>query len=242
MIYDRSFNRWLTIPWWLVSPDGTQYVYRSSDGSVHIAAVSGASDQLIVAAGASPGSGWFPVGITGPIVYVAASPKGSGPWPAPYFGLWSVNVDGSSLKPIAQEGAWTVIGKGAAWGLANYGASLSRLDLATGSSTAWYSQPNSAVFLYDLDSSGNPVVGVSGPGPSNYIVGVITAQDTLSAIALPSGTAWGAYGHSIQNGLATEAGTWLTVSGGELLYAPQGASFQLMADAPGITNVGAGCH
>ena len=242
LIYDRPFNRWLNVPWWLVSPDGTRYVYRGSDGSVHLAAVSGASDQVVVGAGVSGGNGWFPVGITGPIVYVAATPKGSGPMSAPYFGLWSVNADGSSLKPITQSGTWTVIGKGAAWGVENYGLSLNRLDLSTGAVVAWYAQPNSVLLLYDLDSSGNPVVGVAGAGQSSFVVGVITGQNTLNPVALPSGTAWGTYGHSVQNALAAQAGIWLTMSDGGLLYAPQGATFQLMADIPGIANVGAGCH
>ena len=242
LIYDRTYGRWLTIPWWLVSSDGLQYLYRGSDGSVHLATISTGSDNVLVASGASPsGNGWFPVGIASGAIYIAAASNLNGPAPAPFFGLWSAKLDGTDLKSITQSGVWTLIGAGAAWGVTpQTAAALNRLDLSTGTSSVWFAPgPEGAVFLYDVDRLGEPVVGVANV--DYYGVALATAKNSLTTITLPAGTYWGGLGHRVQNGLVTSPGIWLTVDDGSILLSRDGKSFGLATTLPGVSNVAGPC-
>lgn len=242
LIYDRSFGRWLGMPWAWVSSDGSRYIYRGGDGSIHLAAVAGGSDKVLVAGNSSPsGGGWFPVALTDQAIYIAVGSHEPAA-PAPYYGLWSVNSNGGGLKQIVQSGVWNAIDHGAAWGVTPQTAvSLNRLDLTTGRQVAWYAPPDGFVSLYDFDAAGYPVVGLTRPN-GGYRVGFLTAKDTLRVMGLPIGIDWGTAGHYVQNGLAAQAGIWLTVQDGTLLFSPQGTDFKLVAVVPGVSNVAAGCH
>lgn len=240
MIYDRPYARWLTIPRWLISTDGSQYLFRGNDGSVHLVTLSTESDNVLVASASSPsGSGWFPVGITRDAAYIATASNMTAA-PAPFFGLWSVALDGTGLKSIAASGVWTIIGSGAAWGVtAQTSAALNRLDLSTGASTVWAAPADGGVSLYDVDAVGNPVIGVAS---GDYFgVALVTAKDTLMTITLPAGTNWGGLGHRVQNGLATRSAIWITVEDGSLLFSSDGIDFNLAATVAGVSNVAAGC-
>jgi hypothetical protein len=241
VVYDRAYRLWLTIPWWLVSSDGSQYLFRGSDGSIHLASASTRSDHLLVASSASPGgNGWFPIGLTNAAVYIAAASNTNGPAPAPFFGLWSVKLDGTGLKSITKSGVWTVIGAGAAWGVTpQTAATLNRLDLSTGATSIWVAPADGGVFLYDIDPAGNPVVGVASG--DYYGVAIVTARNTLKTISLPAGTYWGGLGHVVQNGLATRSAIWLTVQDGSILYSSDEKDFHLATNVPGVSNVGADC-
>ena len=240
-IYDRPYARWLTIPRWFVSSDGSQYLFRGNDGSVHLVTMSTGSDNVLVASASSPsGNGWFPVGITKDAAYIASASNMPGPAPAPFFGLWSMKLDGTGLKSITQSGVWTIIGSGAAWGVTpQTSAALNHLDLSTGASTAWVAPADGAVFLYDVDAVGNPVIGVAS---GDYFgVALVTAKDTLMTITLPAGTYWGGLGHRVQNGLATRSAIWITVEDGSLLFSSDGKDFSLAATVAGVSNVAAEC-
>jgi hypothetical protein len=243
LIYDRPYDRWLTAPWWWVSSDGSRYVYGGNDGSIHIATITTGADVIIVAPGSSPsGGGWVPVGITSQAVYIAAGSVGPAV-PAPFYGLWSVNLDGTGLKSIAQSGVWTLIGNGAAWGVTpQSAASLNRLDLATGTQVSWYAPSQAFVSLYDVDTAGNPLVAVTGLNQTSFHVGLVTAKDSFAAIGLPTQTSWGTGSHSVQNALAVQSAIWLTAQDGSLLLSSKGGDFNLAATVPGVSNVGAGCY
>jgi hypothetical protein len=226
-----------------VSSDGSRYLYRGVDGSIHLAAVAGGFDTVLVAGTSSPsGGGWFPIAMTDQTIYIAVGSHEPAA-PAPYYGLWSMNSSGGGLKAIVQSGVWNAIDHGAAWSVTPQTAvSLNRLDLTTGRQVAWYAPPNGFVSLYDFDAAGYPVVGLTRPNGGGYRVGLLTAKDTLRAIGLPIGVDWGAAGHYVQNGLAAQPGIWLTVQDGTLLFSAQGADFKVVAVVPGLSNVAAGCH
>jgi hypothetical protein len=244
LIYDRPFSRWLTVPWSQVSSDGSQYLFRGDDGGIHLASISSGSDHVLVQSSASPsGRGWFPVGLTSTAIYIAAASNMNGPAPAPFFGLWSAKLDGTALKSIAQSGVWTLIGNGAAWGITpQIGVPLNRIDLATGVQTVWYGPANSVVYLFDTDSSGNPLVGVVSDDQSSYRVGFITGQGKFSGIGLPAQPNWATADHVIRAGLVTQSGIWLTATDGSVLLSSKGTAFTVVATVPGALNVGAGCH
>lgn len=244
LIYDRPFSRWLTVPWSHVSSDGSQYLFRGSDGGIHLASISSGRDQVLVTAGASPsGKGWFPVGLTSTAIYVAAASNMDGPAPAPFYGLWSAKLDGTGLKSIAQSGVWTLIGNGAAWGVTpQIATALNRLDLATPAQSVWYAPSNAAVSLFDSDTSGNPLVGVATTDQTTYRVGYVTGQGKFEGIDLPAQPNWASAEHWITSGLITQSGIWLTASDGSVLLSSNGGTFSVVATVPGVLNVGAGCR
>jgi len=244
LIYDRPFGRWLTVPWSHVSSDGSQYLYRGSDGSIHLASISSGGDHVLVTSGASPsGKGWFPVGLTTTAIYIAAASNLNGPAPAPFYGLWSAKADGTALKSIAQSGVWRLIGNGAAWGVTpQIATSLNRLDLATAAQTVWYAPEHSVVYLFDTDTSGNPLVGVTGNNQSTYRVGFVTGQGSFVGIGLPAQPNWASADHWITTGLVTQSGIWLTAFDGSVLLSSKGGAFSVVATVSGVLNVGVGCH
>jgi hypothetical protein len=239
--YDRAHRLWLTVPRWLVSSDGSQYLFRGSDGSIDLATVSTGGDRVLASSSSSPsGNGWFPVGMTDAEVYIAAASDPNGPAPAPFFGLWSVNLDGTGLTSITESGVWTMIGSGAAWGVTpQTAAALNRLDLSTGTAMVWVAPDDGGVFLYDVDTAGDPlVVVVAG---DSYVLALVTAKNTFRRLGLPDGTVWGGPGHRVQNGLVTRSAIWLTVDDGSILFSTLGKGFSLASNVPGVSNVAGEC-
>lgn len=246
LIYDQPVGRWLSgLPWSWVSSDGSRYVYRGADGSIHLATVAEATDTVIVASKTSPsGGGWFPIAMSGQQIFLAVGSNEVAA-PAPYYGVWSANQDGSGLKMVTQSGVFNAIDQGGAWGVTpQSAANLNRLDLTTGIQVAWFSPSDGFISLYGFDTAGHPIIGINPSSNSggNYRVGILTAKDTFQAIGLPAGTAWGTSQHYVQNGLGAPEGIWLAVQDGSLLFAAQGLEFKVVATVPGVSSVAAPCQ
>jgi hypothetical protein len=136
-----------------------------------VQSVSGGAELVLGA-----GQHYTPLDVENDGVYVAANPNA---------GLWFLPFSGAA-KQITASGFWQGVSHGAAYGTSTsqvpQGAATTilKLDLKTGASTSFFTQPNAQSYVTGFDLQGHPIIQVSyqngiaifiatGPGTSTVI-------------------------------------------------------------------------
>jgi hypothetical protein len=143
--YDSPAKRWVPTSQWLVSPDGSSYVYSEpteqpagvhTPTRIHVVTVLTGADRVVYSRGATD----YPIefGLAG--IYLV-----TGRWEASSVGLRLLDPLTGAIRVLAITGEWSVISAGAAWGIdADLGGigndphRIDRLDLTTGAVTTWF--------------------------------------------------------------------------------------------------------
>lgn len=178
--YDHAVGRWLPVSRGAVAPDGLHYAYAEYDppspsdgkaaigttGRVHVVDARTGVDRVIYSGSPT----WTVVDFSTRGIYLSRAISGS--YTIWNSGLYLMSPTGgtpsviSDSNPNLERGGWTVIGSGAAWGVAftsslgeGAGNELVRLDLGTGRVDTWLSEPvDHIVELLGLDAAGMPIV------------------------------------------------------------------------------------
>ena len=168
--YDARYSKWLPVQYAWVSPDGSRYAYPLN-GDIYVQSVSGGAELVLGA-----GQHYTPLDVENDGVYVTANPNA---------GLWFLPFSGAA-KQITASGFWQGLSHGAAYGTSTsqvpQGAAntILKLDLKTGASTTFFTQPNALSYVTGFDLQGHPIIQVSyqngvaifiatGPGTSTVI-------------------------------------------------------------------------
>lgn len=173
--YDRAYRKWLPVPVRWVSPDGGHYAFPWGSGDIYgVDVATGAVTEL--------GSGhvWNLLDVTNDGAYLAISDVG---------GLWFLPFSGTP-RQIASNGYWQGVAAGAAYGTITSavpnGASntILHLDIATGKTVQWFTQPGSQSQVTGFDAAGHPVINGSA---YDGAAGTWIATGPGTAIALSAG-------------------------------------------------------
>jgi hypothetical protein len=215
MTYDTKYSKWLPVPWAWVSPDGSRYAYPL-DGDIYVQSVSGGA-QLELGQGQRFGV----LDVANDGVYVTATPNP---------GLWFLPFSGAA-KQVTASGFWQAASHGAAYGTATsavpQGAAntILKLDLGSGATTSFFSQPNAQSNVTGFDVQGHPVIQVGytngialfiATGPSTATLIAATTYGQYSPPPFPQGQPiadghglWFQAGNSI---VLFANGTWYAMS------------------------------
>src|SRR5882672_1660355 len=149
--YDRAFSRWVPVPSFYVSPDGSRYAHTSTD-SVYVENVAtGATTEL------GQGHAWTIIGVQNQGVY-ATIVNEAGLWLLPYSG---------TAKQITTTGYWQLANAVAAYGTTasavpeGVANTIVRLDLTNGAVSDWFTRGGGRSEVIGFDASGNAVITVS---------------------------------------------------------------------------------
>jgi hypothetical protein len=160
--YDRAYSRWLPAPWNAVSADGTRYAYAPAEGIYVVTVSSGAVNEL------GKGHAWSVLSVGAAGVY-ATIPNTAG--------LWLLPFSGTSPQQITSSGYWQGVGGGAAYGTPTSAVpqgtpdTIQRLDLTTGSITAYFTQADHQSQVVGFDGQGQPVIYTTGPRDNDIWIG-----------------------------------------------------------------------
>lgn len=207
--YDRAYARWLPVPWAWVSPDGAQYAYPGVDGIYVYNLRTSTQVQL----GAGQVWGVFDVEAEG--VYATTGTVG---------GLWLLPFSGP-IKQITSTGYWQAVTKGAAYGTATssvpYGTAntIMKLDLSTGATSEWFTQPGAQSAVTGFDVKGDPVI-VAQTQSSLSIW--ITISPNRGYLISNGYTAYGGAFFPTGAPIGDSHGVWFLSGGGIALYANDG--------------------
>ncbi len=207
LTYDKAYSKWLPVSRGMVTPDGSRYVYPSSD-SVYVVRVAGGPIAEL-----APRSGhiWT-------VLYAASDGVYANPLAQTQqavAGLWFLPFSGSP-RQVSTRGYWQAVGGGAAYGYAApsvpSGAvqSLLRLDLKTGASSTWLADMPSNSNVLGFDFQGRPIVLKQSSPPT--VVVVTTPGRTLTLI---DGSVQNFY---ISWVLADGHGIWMASGDGTYLF------------------------
>jgi len=177
--YSWFARRWLPVPPEMQSPDGTHYAYAAANGIHDVDLITGVDRKLV----SSTPNQVIEYGADG--IYVTKYGAYAG-----HLGLWLLNPRSAALTQLLPVSvAFDEIGGGAAW-YSDAGSdggpspsTLYRIDLGTGSRTAWFQKPNVWVVHLGTDATGKALVGyldvrtddqvtlavMSGPGQARVI-------------------------------------------------------------------------
>lgn len=207
--YDAHYAKWLPVPYAWVSPDGAHYAYPLG-GDIYAQNVAGGSLLEL-----DQGRGFNPIDTENDGVYVI-TPNQSGLWFLPFSG---------SPKQITSSGFWQAVSGGAAYGAptsavpAGASNTIERLDLKTGATQPFFSEPGGQSQVTGFDPLGNPVIQVqyrnaqatfiaTGPNTSVAIATMIYGQNYYPGPPpYPSGSP-----------VADSHGLWFSVGNGIVLY------------------------
>jgi hypothetical protein len=149
--YDRQLSRWLPVPNTWVAPDGSRYVFPSTDG-IYVVAVSAGTVSEI-----GSGKAWNIVGVQAAGVY-AMQPNAAG--------LWLLSFAGT-VTEVTTAGFWQAVGAQAAYGTMTSAVpqgvanTIVRFDLAAGSLTSWFTRGGAQGYVVGVDASGRAIINVS---------------------------------------------------------------------------------
>lgn len=148
MSYDRAHTRWLPVGPTLVAPDGNHYAYPSGN-SIYLVT---ASTETQVELG--QGHAWIVLRVFNDRVY-AIIPNAPGFWSVPFTG---------TPQQVTASGYWQAATATAAYGTATSAVppgvtqKLTKLDIATGRVTDWFSDTGASSTVAGFDSQGDPVI------------------------------------------------------------------------------------
>jgi hypothetical protein len=226
-------GRWVpALPGW-VSPDGTAYVYPSTaQPAIHVVDVRSATDRVLTT------RKLYPVQWTADGIYVMDWPSGN---PA---GVYLLSPSSGRVQPIAAKlSSVTPVSGGAAWltevapGVPSRSGSngpmadrLTRTDLGTGRSSAWYTEADSYLSLLGFATDGSPLLLARSAGGAE-----------LLRVKAPGDVAE-RYTIEILSTVATDRrGTWMTQSDGTVLLYQVGAAPRKMGKGPAGLKPAGGC-
>lgn len=177
--YDWALHIWVPVPFELVSPDGSQYVYTDSQSRIHLVKLVGSSDSIVAS-----GVRWGLYAFKSDGIYAGQRDPSKQP---SLLGLWRIPSTGGTAQQLVADGSWTLIGADAAWSVWQDGAAttegtvLVRIDLKTGQSETWYTSP--APFrIVALGPSLMPVLTETGTS----LIRAVTAAGVAQTIFRPS--------------------------------------------------------
>jgi hypothetical protein len=162
--YDAAFSKWLPVPSFQVSPDGSRYAFASASSIYVVDVASGSLSEI------GDGQAWTIVSVQAAGVYASQPSKG---------GLWRVPFTGAPVQ-ITSAGFWQAASSKAAYGTVTsavpQGAtnSIIRLDLQTGAVTNWFTRPDTITTIIGLNTNGLPIMSVS------YFQGAVVTEIWLS--------------------------------------------------------------
>ena len=203
--YDAAYSKWLPVPWAWVSPDGSHYAYPIN-GDVYVQNVA-AGTQLDLGVGQR----YNVLKVENSGVYVTM-PSQPGLWFLPFAG---------TARQITASGFWQAESSGEAYGTITsavpQGATntILKLDIASGTSTPFFSKDGAQSMVTGFDAQGHPVITAQFRDGAELFIA--TAPDTAQAIAV---SGFGGYYQPFPYGpIADSHGTWFSVGGGIILLA-----------------------
>jgi hypothetical protein len=159
LTYDRGYSKWLPVPYAWVTPDGTQYAYPGAPDGIYVVNVRDGS-QVELGAGQT----WAVLDVEAVGVYATTGSPGAAS--STQSGLWLLPFSGA-IKQITTTGYWQAVTKGAAYGTAvsavPFGTAntILKLDLSSGTTSEWFTQPGAQSSVTGFDVKGNPVIVAS---------------------------------------------------------------------------------
>ena len=245
VFYDRGLSKWLPVWRESVSPDGKRYAYsegngyQNTGGKLHLVDVATGVDRVIYSSNIVYGVVDF---AADGIYLTAAAPEGR-----PH-GLWLEDPGGGPTRLISSTIIAPAVGGGAAWGLDFNNAdpspgpggmegpvnSVLRIDLSSGSATAWFYRPGANVYTVGVDPNGHPLVSADfAPSPTDPN-GRETAELWLVTSATSATRLFAGTGVSYPQRLAAidSHGAWFDGSygnGGTSVWLYAGRSLQAVA-------------
>jgi len=208
--YDAKYSKWLPVPYAWVSPDGSRYAYPLN-GDIYVQSVAGGAELDL-----GTGQHYNPIDVENDGVYVVANPNA---------GLWFLPFTGAA-KQITAAGYWQGVANGAAYGTSTssvpQGAATTilKLDLKTGASSSFFTQPEAQSNVVGFDLQGHPIIQVgyrnglalfiaTGPGTSKVIAATTySAYPYQQPPPFPQGMP-----------IADVHGLWFPAGNGLVLYA-----------------------
>ena len=163
-------RRWLPVPSNLVRSDGLAYAYAEgykanpkdqleSRTHIHVVSLPSGADRIIYSGGPYQVLAWEPEGLYLVAVHYYASQGSSG--------LWRLNPKTGAVVKLYDHVYFTAVGGGIGWAL-NTGltpSTLSRVDLATGTTQEWVNTGGQGwINFMGTDKSGHPFVSIQATG------------------------------------------------------------------------------
>ena len=154
MTYDRVHSRWLPVGVPSVAPDGNHYAYASTSGGIYVVDTSNNSQVEL-----GDGRSWDLLRVLNDRVYatVANAP-----------GLWNVPFSGAPVQ-VTADGYWQAATAAYAFGWSTssvpQGSTLPllRVEISTGKTIEWFTQPGAIANPAGFDANGVPLVQMSYP-------------------------------------------------------------------------------
>jgi len=232
--YDQPFRRWLPVARTQVSPDGSRYAYTGTDG---IYVVSVATDTQVEF---GEGKRWTLVSVQADGVY-ASEFNAAGLWQFPFSG---------TPRQITATGFWRGASSTAAFGTATSAVpqgvsnTILRLDLKTGTTSDWFTLPDTLSSVVGFDGHGNPILAVQYLNGSGNEILIASGPGKVQPIAASS------FGSVVNIGgppVADSHGIWFAGNSnvlgrflaGVILYVP-GSGLYWMASIGG--QLAGGCY
>ena len=206
LTYDPAYSKWLAVPYAWLSPDGAHYAYPLN-GDVYVQSVAG-GPQLDLAAGQQLAV----IDVENDGVYASGGNTKAGLWFLPFSG---------PTKQVSSTGFWNAARHGYAYGTVTsavpQGASntILRMDLKTGATVDFFTQPGAQSFVTGFDAQGEPVVQV------NYQNGVALFIATgPNASYVIAAQYYGGYYAPFPGGapIGDSHGLWFSAGNGIVLY------------------------
>lgn len=174
--YDSVHARWLPVPFFWVSLDGSRYVYPIASG---IVVVNSADNSFSTLGG---GRSWVILAVDAQGVYATVQQNA---------GLWLLPFSGGTQQ-ITASGFWQGVAAGAAYGTSasavpqGVANPILRLDLKTGTTQTWFTVDGATEQVVGFDGSGSPLIVVNynpntpGQNTESYLWSVPTLGGGLT--------------------------------------------------------------
>ena len=218
--YSPTLGRWVPAPAKHVSPDRVAYAYAEpttlpvgprTENRIRVVQGATGAGRVYVTGGSKQ-----PVAFDAAGVYLV-----EGRWEGSTVGLWKLDLASGAVQTIRKDGAWTVVGDGAAWGSAgSYGMGepverVDRLDLATGRTEQWLSRTGALLQVLGVDRHDRPLVQLNRleASPETLVdVAVLEAPGkSRTLFSVPAGA-------PVTDMLADGHGVWFLTTTKVLLY------------------------
>ena len=177
--YDPVVDQWLPVPLAWIAPDGLSYAYLTGSVAMNLRLrdLRTGSDRVLMEYRVTRLLGWV-----GERIYYV---RGGG-YEAD---LWEVDPKSGREREVSAPSLkeWWLVGPGSVWGSAWYSGSLSRYDVATGTTDYW--NIDRILDVIGIDSFGHPFVlqrpesSGSDPGPNEGYPTLMLAPNRVVTIS-----------------------------------------------------------
>lgn len=231
LYYDRAYSRWLPVPRFAVSPDGTRYVSIESAATeyvIHVVTVATGKEVLLHLSTQMFDGQPLVFDFSNDGIYLVQG------FEHLLAGMWLVDPASGSVRqiskdlfPIYSAGngiVWTQVVNPADPNPVVTGTSLGtlpneidRVDLRSGTRTEWFYEPGEGLNVVGLDRRGFPLIESSHWGyDPNARLSLVVAPDTTQLIFK------GAIVPQIGGGVTDSHGVWMGGQRGIYLYSNAG--------------------